>query len=257
MAKSSIAELRNRLSKASFARRILPSLDPWQEQLMRSQSNRIILNIHRQGGKSAATALLALWHALYEESALVLVLSRSLRQSGELFQKIKAYYGELGKPVAATVEQRSQLELENGSRIISLPGSEGGDSIRGFSAPRILIVDEAARVDDRLYYAIRPMLAISEGRLILLSTPAGKQGVFHDEWFYGADWERYRVTADECPRISRAFLEQERHALPEPVFRQEYYGEFLSGVGQYFSEEDIEGVFSEDFEPYVPPSRRR
>ncbi len=41
-----------------------------------------------------------------------------------------------------------------------------------------LKIDEAARVSDELYRAVRPMLATSGGRIVLLSTPFGKRGFF-------------------------------------------------------------------------------
>ena len=49
-------------------------------------------------------------------------------------------------------------------------------TIRGFSGAVLLIVDEAARVDDALYYALKPMLAVSGGSLLMLSTPYGLRG---------------------------------------------------------------------------------
>jgi hypothetical protein len=82
-------------------------------------------------------------------------------------------------PVAARATGQG-LELGSGSRIVSLPGTEG--TIRGYSAVSLLIGDEAARVSDALYYAVRPMLAVSQGRLLALSTPFGKRGWFCEEW---------------------------------------------------------------------------
>jgi hypothetical protein len=60
----------------------------------------------------------------------------------------------------------------------ALPGTQ--KSIRGFSGAALLIVDEAARVDDALYYAVKPMLAVSGGSLLMLSTPYGRRGVFFE-----------------------------------------------------------------------------
>jgi hypothetical protein len=235
--------------RVGFAKALIGTLDPWQEALMLSDAKRILLNIHRQGGKSTATAALALHTALFRPGTLVLILSPTLRQSSELFQKVSRFYVELGRPLPTTVDQRSQLELANGSRIISLPGSDAGKSIRGYSAD-VLIVDEAARCEEALFHAIRPMLAVTGGRLIMLSTPHGKKGAFYEEWELGMGWERYHVTADECPRISAEFLEEERTVLPPSVYRQEYFGEFVSGVQEFFTEEDIDKLFAEDYEPY-------
>ena len=108
---------------------------------------------------------------------------------------------------------RTSLLLPNGSRIIGLPGKMH-KTIRGFSALSLLIFDEAAQVPDELYVALRPMLATTNGALWLLSTPYGKQGFFYNEWAHGGDrWQRIAVPATECPRISPAFLAEEREVL--------------------------------------------
>jgi hypothetical protein len=130
------------------------------------------------------------------------------------------------------------LELENGSRIITLPGPE--KTIRGFSGVGLLLVDEASRITDELYFAVRPMLAVSGSSLIVRTTPYGKRGVFYEEWTGGADWERYRVTAEERPRIPEVFLEEERAVLPSWVFRQEYECSFEETEDQVFTTKMIE-----------------
>ena len=81
------------------------------------------------------------------------------------------------------------LAFPNGSRIVGLPGNEA--TVRGFSAVALMLVDEASRVSDDLYRAIRPMLAVSDGTLWLMSTPFGKRGFFYEAWANGGDtWER-------------------------------------------------------------------
>ena len=57
-------------------------------------------------------------------------------------------------------ESAAALTLANGSRVLSLPGSEA--TVRGYAAD-FLIVDEAARVPDELLAGIRPMLAATGG----------------------------------------------------------------------------------------------
>jgi len=61
--------------------------DSWQLDVLRSQASRILLNCSRQSGKSTVTALLAVHTAHYQNDALVMLLSPTLRQSGELFKK--------------------------------------------------------------------------------------------------------------------------------------------------------------------------
>jgi hypothetical protein len=234
------------LDRAAFASAFIQP-DPWQETLLRSDSKRTILNIARQVGKSTTTAIIGLHRALYYPDSLVLVLAPSLRQSQELFSKIAGFYRELGRPVPAQAERRLSLELENGSRIVTLPGTE--KTVRGFSGAALLLVDEAARVDDGLYYAVRPMLAVSGGDLMMLSTPWGKRGVFHHEWTEGSGWERYEVPAAECPRISPGFLEEERQSLPDRVYRQEYECSFEEAEDQAFSYEEVAAAISAEVTP--------
>lgn len=220
--------------------------DPWQQQFLRSKAQRQILLCTRQAGKSTTTSVIALHEALYTPDALVLLLSPSLRQSQELFRKVLTTYRSI-PTVPSRMESALRLELENGSRIVSLPGKE--ETVRGFSGVSLLIVDEASRVSDELYYSIRPMLAVSGGRLVCLSTPFGKRGFFFDEWQKGQNWERIKITAHDCPRISEEFLDEERNALGDYWFRQEYLCEFLETEDQVFSHDLIASAFSNDVEP--------
>src|SRR5215208_1969450 len=153
-------DLRLALDRAAFTRRLGVDPDPWQEDLLGSSSERVLLNCSRQSGKSTMSAVIALHRALYHPGSLILCLAPALRQSQELFGKVAGFYRDLGRPVPADAEQRLGLELANGSRIAALPGSE--KTIRGFSGVGLLLVDEASRVDDGLYHAVRPMLAVSE-----------------------------------------------------------------------------------------------
>jgi len=191
---------------------------------------------------------MAVHTALYQPDSLVLLLSPGIRQSGELFKKCTAIYQSVGRPVAADSETALTVTLANRSRIVSLPGKDA--NVRGFSGVRLAIIDEAAWVMDPLYYAIRPMLAVSGGRLILMSTPFGKRGFFHHEWVQGGSgWRRFRVTAEQCPRISAEFLANERARMPAAAFDQEYGCEFGELEGAVFSYEQIQAALADDVEP--------
>ncbi len=245
---ASLAEdLRLALDRVNFAKRLGLEPDPWQEDLLRSASERVLLNCCRQSGKSTMTAIVVLHRALFHPDSLILCLAPALRQSQELFSKMAGFYRDLGRPISPVAERKLSLELENCSRIITLPGSE--KTVRGFSRAALLVVDEAARVEDSLYYAVRPMLAVSGGSLMMLSTPYGKRGVFFEEWTNGIGWERYEVPASQCPRISEAFLEEERRSLPRRVYRQEYECSFEETDDQVFSFDDVAAAISKDVTP--------
>ncbi len=226
-------------------------LDPdrWQTDLLRSNAPRVLLNCSRQSGKSTMAALLAVHLANYESDALVLLLSPSLRQSQELFKKTAEIRQGLKQPVATEAESALRVELANGSRIISLPGKE--HSVRGYSGVRLLVIDEAARVPDDLYFAVRPMLAVSGGRLISLSTPFGTRGWWFEAWRSDEPWERYRVPASDCPRISKEFLEEEQRTMGDWWYAQEYDCQFLDAETQPFGREDVERAFEEEVEAWT------
>lgn len=242
------ADLRFALDPVAFAQeRLGIAPDPWQTQVLRSPAHRLLLNCSRQAGKSTTVAMLALHTALYTPDALILVVSPTLRQSGELFRKITGFMACLNTRPSLAEDNRLSLRIHGGARIVSLPGSEA--TIRGFSAPTLVIEDEAARVPDDLYRAVRPMLATSGGRLILMSTPFGKRGHFFEEWEQGEGWERIAIQADDCPRIAPEFLAEEKRSLGNLWYRQEYSCEFLATSDQVFDYDAVQACIT----PAVTP----
>jgi hypothetical protein len=223
--------------------------DPWQADFLRRRHDQTILLCTRQGGKSTVTALSAVHEALYYAPALVLLFARAQRQSVELYGKVRAILRALGQYVPGyEADTQESLTLTNGSRVICLPGDEA--TTRGFSGPRLVVIDEAARCPDLLYEAVRPMLAVSNGRLILLSTGWGRRGFFYEEFTNGGPaWHRVRVTAEECPRIAPGWLARERETVPARIFRQEYMCSFEDVDSQAFPTDLVDEAFTSE----VPP----
>jgi Terminase large subunit, T4likevirus-type, N-terminal len=223
------------------------SPDPWQREVLQSKHNRLLMLATRQAGKSTVAAALALHTALTKPCSPVLILSPSTRQSGELFRKVMDLFNALGRPMPVVAESALRVEFGNRSRVLSLPSTEA--TVRCFSGVSLLVIDEASRVPDSLYFAVRPMLAVSKGRLAALSTPFGKRGWFHDEWHSEATWQRVKITASQCSRIEPAFLEEERRALGERWYRQEYECSFEDVVDAVFAYADIQAALSDDVKP--------
>ena len=245
-------DLRLALDRVAFAERLGIIPDRWQRDLLRSDSNHVILNCCRQSGKSSMSAVIALHKAVYSPDSLTLILAPAERQAKETFGKVLTLYRKLGHAIPPDSYRKLGMELTNSSRIEALPGSER--TIRGFSGVDLLILDEASRVDDGLYYAIRPMLAVSGGALMMLSTPAGRRGVFYEEWTSGIGWERYEVSVEDVPRITPQFVAEERRALPRRVFDQEYRCQFVEVEDAVFALEDVQRAITDEVAPLFEES---
>jgi hypothetical protein len=221
-------------SAVGFARaRLGFEPDELQAQVLSSTQGRGILNCSRQWGKSTVAAAKAIHRAHTQANALVLVASPSRRQSGEFLRKCETMMRRAGMAVRGDGYNEVSLQFENGSRIVGLPGAEG--TVRGFSAVSLLIIDEASRVEDAMYAALRPMLATGNGDLWMMSTPNGKRGFFYETWEIGGrDWLRVKAPATECARISKKFLEEELAEYGEDLFRREYLCEFLDSGAEVF-----------------------
>jgi hypothetical protein len=230
--------------------------DEWQVEVLASDHPRKILCCGRQTGKSTVGAVLAVHKALTRPGATVLVVAPGERQAKLLFSKAVSLYRQAGYPLPAHSERRTGLELSNGSIIEALPAVER--TTRGYSVD-LLVVDEAAAVPDMDYHGILPALIATQGEQVLLSTPRGKRGFFHEIWrgppsggaaADGGDWQRVMVRSDEVGRIREEDLEVFRRSMPEAFYRQEFECAWLDTEGGLFAYEDIETALAlgEDIE---------
>src|SRR4051795_11951178 len=249
--RSSLAALKPSQSAAlddpiAWAERIAGlNLDPWQRDVLLSAAPRLLLNATRQSGKSTVAALKAAWTVL--QGGLAVVVSPSLRQSGFLFRKLSRHL--VASDASFRRETMTEVELVSGGLAVSLPGDRPA-MLRGLSlrhdGPAVLIVDEASRVRDELWATVSPMLAAAPAaQQILLSTPAGASGEFHRAWTSQEDWERVQIIADQCPRISAEHLAAERIRPGDALYRQEYFGAFVSAPGSVFDAEVLAHMFGD------------
>src|SRR5262249_29398422 len=176
--------------------------------LLRERPQRALLCCSRQAGKSTTAAAACVHEALYQPGSLALLFAPGQRQTVELLRTTRSLLAALQIPEELRADSQQTLEFTSGSRIVALPAQP--DTIRGYSAVTLIVLDEAAFVPDDLYEAVRPMLAVSKGRLLGLSTPNGQRGWFHREWTSTADWHRTQITAPECPPTGRDIHAQVR-----------------------------------------------
>jgi hypothetical protein len=237
----SLIEASCRLSPAFWAEEALGfKPDETQRQILDSNYKRIIINCHRQWGKSSLSSVICTHQALFFERSLCLITAPALRQALEDFRKVLDFMDSLDQAPALVEDTKLSLQLTNKSRILCLPGGSDGRTIRGFSNPSVIVEDESAQCSDKLHEAIVPFMASNpDCKLILCSTPWGQKGHFYKIWQEGGqEWLKVRVIAEDNPRIGPAFLEEQRNGPNGPLYyQQEFCGEFLADEFTVFTEE--------------------
>jgi len=214
-------------------------LDDWQKEVMKVNGN-LVLRSGRQVGKSEVVSRKAAEYAVANKKKSIMVIASVERQSYLLFEKILSYLVDNHKKIIKTGKDRPtkhKVNLVNGSVIYSLPTGMSGYGIRGFTI-HLLIADEAAFIPEDVWTAVTPMLAVTKGILWLLSTPFGKGGYFY-RCFKDKTFTTFHVSSEDCPRKSEEFLAQERRRMTKVQYAQEYLGEFIDELSQFFDTELI------------------
>ncbi|MDH3662688.1 MAG: terminase large subunit [Alphaproteobacteria bacterium] len=237
-----------------YLRSQLPQLDEWQEQACRISAKNVQLLCGRQTGKSTLAAMIALWKLTMWPGSLTLLISPTLRQSSELFRKCMAMFDVMTTPPGVVNRSKTEIQTAIGSKVFSLPGANP-DTIRGYSAPDLVIEDEAAFVNDRTFAATRPMLATNPNAMhMLLTTPYGRRGHFYDLWrAQHSGWSRFMIKSKDCPRISAEFLAGEQTVLSDRSYRQEYQCEFLESSTAVFPSDLVQRLMDENQRRVIMP----
>ncbi len=248
---SLVRDLTLALDAVAFAQAAGIEPDPWQANALANPPRRGLWCCSRQSGKTTTVAIKVLHTAAFEPGSLIILVAPAQRQSAELLRTIRGMHGKIDSLPELRGDSVLRIEMENGSRILALPGDAGGKTIRGLANARLVIVDEASRVDDELFAAVRPMLATNrDGAMILLSTPAGKRGAFYELWHNGdPTWTRVRVPASDCPRISKEFLAEELRELGQARYSEEYELAFIDADSSAFSTSIIDAAFDPEVRP--------
>ena len=220
--------------------------DAQQREVFRLCNPRTILNCSRQTGKSTTAALKALHSAFFRPDATIVVTAPTMSQTREFIRKVRNF----AFLAAASVRgDRFTVQLKNGARIIGIASNE--NTVRGYSSVALLIVDEASRVKDEVYYALLPMLAVSNGSIWLLSTPKGKRGFFYAEWASPEieQWVKIRAKGQDCPRIPAEFLESQKRRMAERRFAQEFECAFIDIAFGVFHPDAVRNAFTDKIKP--------
>jgi hypothetical protein len=248
---------------ASFCEELLGfSPTSYQMRLLESDSKRIMLRWARQSGKTTALATLSIIRAITHPRSTVLIISPGLRQSMILGDRIRGLLENLPGEYRGLVRQRLKtiFRFRNRSTIIVLPNSE--HQLRGFTAD-LIVADEAAffHNDDAIFDNILPpMLATTDGVLVVSSTPWGKNTVYY-RLNQDPGYEKHVVTWREAYEegvYDPGFLEHiegQRESNPE-AYRMEYMAEFAEEADTWLTQDLLAKSCSETLDYYSFDSRR-
>lgn len=218
--------LRYELDPAELFTDFVGTPDPWQLKALRSEHPRQLYLSSRQSGKSSVASIKGLHTAMFNDGALVLMVSKSLPQSQELFRKALLAYRDLGRPLGVQYESRLHLELGNGSRLISLPGSDA--TVVGYS-PAMILVDEAAETSSDLIEALMPSVAATKGSIIALTSAKAASGWFHTLWTrpdVTKVWETHTATAEQSSLITQDIIDEALATRGPRYVQREFFCEW-------------------------------
>jgi len=161
-----------RLRDAKTRKMIPFRLWPAQVEMLKLiiENQFVVLMKARQTGFTSLCVGRAIHMALFQPGSVILVFSRGQKESKDIIRRIKAGIAALPdwmRPANYPTEATQELELSNGTRIISFASrGSGGDSYTADLA----IVDEADLIVDlnELLEGLEPTIAAT-GQIILLS----------------------------------------------------------------------------------------
>lgn len=136
--------------------------------------------------------------------------------------------------IAQSYENEGMLRLING-RTIAIKGADRPNSLRGTGLSYV-VMDEYAFMREEVWeMIIRPQLARSEGGVLFIGTPDGKNH-FHKIWKEAehdtsGEWKNWTYKSMDNPYLPAAEIERARESMSEDRFRQEMEANFDSGGG--------------------------
>lgn len=213
------------------------NLTPPQKELLkevRTVTNKYILaNFSRQQGKTTIIECLMIYY-LCKKKYTIAYVSPTLKLSKKVFKEMKTLLDGTGIIKASNATDLSFTSF-NGSTL-NFYSSEQSDSIRGISND-ILIVDEAAFLNEgsdgnNIWWNILfPTVKVKGKKIIMISTPNGKQGFWFDliqRAIKGEKGYKYiKKTIYDDSLITNDELEVLKKNYPEIAFKQEFLCEFL------------------------------
>jgi hypothetical protein len=234
--------------------------DPWQIEFLATEGDKILCT-GRQVGKSVTCGKDAGDYSVNNpDTEPVVMIAPTERQAYALFRKTLGYLIENFPDEIAKGKDRptkERITLKSGVEIYCLPVGLNGLGIRFLTIGR-LYVDEASRIPEDVWEAVTPALLTTGGDSIYLSTPFGAEGEFYNVWSnkdnaYNS-FTRFSMDSEKAIRerkICETWTERQRNKALEKLgqykarmtnsqYAQEFMGEFISGLKQFFQDNLID-----------------
>lgn len=221
-------------------RRTIAEPDDWQQDMLTARDSVLAVLVSRQVGKSSTTSILG--YDTISQGRFVLVLAPSERQSRETLKKIMFARSRDRHSPALVRSTMTEVELINSGRVVCVPQSS--DTVRGYSAVDLIVLEEAAFIEDDAIHAVLPSLA-EGGRVIAISTPGGKRDGFFYHLLQSDDVRKIIARATEIPRMAEK-VEFLRKVLPNTRFRVEVELEWLTDGHAFISRDVIAAAVSQE-----------
>lgn len=216
-----------------------PELKPWQQDGYNyianspNQGKILVIKAKRQVGKNfLGTAVLLNYCSMGKINA---ILEPSLNQCRRVFKQITKALSRSGL-LASCNASTLTIEFKNGAEIMFKSAAQG-DNLRGDTITGILIIDEAAFIEDDVIETILPTIDANNANLMIISTPLFTSGYFYEEYISEGlnklvlDWNDY----DTSCFLSATKLEEYRRRLSPNKFKSEYLGQFITENGLLFN----------------------
>jgi hypothetical protein len=207
---------------------------PFQTKFLRDQNKRIVVCSGRQIGKTTMAAAKAIHYATMHPNTTTLIISKALRQSMWMFDKIRDML--FSNPVLrgfikirqGTTRTKIEYKQPINSKIIALPPGNEGETIRGLTA-NLLIIDEANYIKPTIITSVlMPMITATDGTLIMISTPEYEEHPFMQAFMHSAEYgyTKYHFPSSIAPiptaEARQKFLQEQQHQIPEEEYQREY-----------------------------------
>ena len=227
---------------------VLPHLENWQKDVYdamdksKGTRKRFVVVARRQCGKSVLAIIELIKFSLEFVGTSVLV-EPTRAQSLRVMKQLCKYLD--GSGVIQSINQSTLiLTFVNGSEIL-FKSAEQRDSLRGFTVTNLLVIDEAAFIQDDIFQILYPTTDANAAPILIISTPLFCSGEFYkqfttkNEIIKTFDWSKY----DTSKYLPKETLEMYRQQLTAMKFQTEYEGKFVTEGGFVF--QNISNCFGE------------